>query len=148
MTVNFQSNEGDEELRISMEPMIDCVFQLILFFLVTTSFIKIEQDMSINLPVQSPHVQPKAPPTPPIVVNVRYVGPNQVVYHVNNEPLTLASLTVNMSRALVKNKDQAVVIRGDKRVRWDNVAAVMGCCADAGITKVSATMETEQKAAR
>jgi biopolymer transport protein ExbD len=41
----------------------------------------------------------------------------------------------------VRNKDQAVVIRGDRRVKWEHVAAVMSCCADAGISKVSATVE-------
>jgi biopolymer transport protein ExbD len=146
--VNFLGNEADEELRINMDPMIDCVFQLILFFLVTTSFIRLEQDLSINLPIQSREMKVKNPPPRPIVVNVRYVGPNQVLYHVDNEPLALPALTVNLSRALVRNKDQAVVIRGDRRVRWDHVAAVMGCCAQAGISKVSASVEIEQKGAR
>jgi biopolymer transport protein ExbD len=144
--MNFSGgSDTDEELRISMEPMIDCVFQLILFFLVTTSFMKLEQDLSINLPVQSREMKVKNPPPRPVVVNVKYAAGNQVVYHVDNEHMTLGALTVNLSRAKVRNKDQAVVIRGDRRVRWEHVAAVMGCCAQAGITKVSATVEIEQK---
>lgn len=143
--MNLAGNEAEEELRISMEPMIDCVFQLILFFLVTTSFMKLEQDLSINLPVQSREMKVKNPPPRPVVVNVKYTGGNQVIYHVDNERMTLSALTVNLSRAKVRNKDQAVVIRGDRRVRWEHVAAVMGCCAQAGVTKVSATVEIEQK---
>jgi len=33
------------------------------------------------------------------------------------------------------------VIRGARRVKWEHVAGVMSCCAQAGITKVSATVE-------
>jgi biopolymer transport protein ExbD len=36
------------------------------------------------------------------------------------------------------------VIRGDKRVKWEHVAAVIGCCGQVGITKVSATVEVDQ----
>jgi biopolymer transport protein ExbD len=136
--------EQEEEMKINMDPMIDCVFLLIIFFLVTTSFIKMEQDLSIQLPIQSREMKVKQPPTRPIVVNVKYVTSGKVLYTVENEQMSLAGLTANFSRAKVRNKDQAVIIRGDRRVRWDHVAAVMGCCAQAGITKISATMEIQE----
>jgi biopolymer transport protein ExbD len=134
----------EENIEMNMTPMIDCIFQLILFFLVTSSFIKLEQDLSINLPIQSREMKVQQPPARPIVVNVKYVGANQVLYSVENEQMTLAGLTANFSRARIRNKDQAVIIRGDRRVRWDHVAAVMGCCAHAGIVKISATMEISE----
>jgi biopolymer transport protein ExbD len=147
--MNFSAQEGEEEVfNIDMNPLLTVSTKLILFLLVTTSFARMEQDMSINLPVTSTEMKVKTPPQPPIIVNVRYEGGNQVVFHVNSEPLTLPALTVNLSRALLRNKDQAVVIRGDKRVRWEHVAAVMTCCAQAGITKVSATVEIEKTGAR
>ncbi len=137
-------SEHDDEMRINMDPMIDCVFLLIIFFLVTTAFIKMEQDLSIQLPVQSREMKVEQPPTRPIVVNVRYGGDGRVEYVVDNERLTLAGLTANFSRARIRNSDQAVIIRGDRRVRWDHVAAVMGSCAQAGIIKISATMEIQE----
>jgi biopolymer transport protein ExbD len=137
--------EAEAELQIRMEPMIDCVFLLIIFFLVTTSFIKLEQDLSIQLPVQSREIKARKPPARPIVVNIRYVPGGKPTYLVENERMTLPLLTVNFSRARMRNKEQSVIIRGDRRVRWEHVAAVMGCCAQAGIVKVSATVEiTEQ----
>jgi biopolymer transport protein ExbD len=143
--MNFLGGEAEEELKINLDPMIDCVFQLILFFLVTTSFIKLEQDLSINLPIQSREMKVKAPPARPVVVNVKYMEGGKPVYTVENEKLTLPALTVNLSRARVRNKDQTVIIRGDRRVRWEHVAAVLGCCAQAGISKVSATVEISQE---
>lgn len=143
--MNIQDTEGESELGIHMEPMIDCVFLLIIFFLVTTSFIKMEQDLSIQLPVQSREMKVKKPPVRPIVVNVKYVAGAKPIYTVESERMSLSSLTVNFSRARIRNKDQSVVIRGDRRVRWEHVAAVMSCCAQAGIVKVSATVEISEQ---
>lgn len=143
--MKFKGIEDEEELRINLDPMIDCVFLLIIFFLVTTSFIKLEQDLSINLPVYSRQLRVKKPPPRPIVVNVRYLPGGKAYYHVDNERMSLPALTVNLSRARVRNKDQAVVIRGDRGVKWEHIAAVMGCCAQAGITRVAATVEIREK---
>ena len=143
--MNFHDAEGESELRIQMEPLIDCVFLLIIFFLVTTSFIKLEQDLSINLPIQSREMKIKKPPVRPIVVNVKYIAGSKPIYTVENERMSLPSLTVNFSRARIRNKEQSVVIRGDRRVRWEHVAAVMSCCAEAGIVKVAATVEIREQ---
>lgn len=140
----FRDSSDDAEMRIQMEPMIDCVFLLIIFFLTTTAFIKLEQDLSINLPTMSRQLKVREPPTRPIVVNVRYLPGGQAYYHVDNERITLAAFTVNLSRAKMRNKDQSVVIRGDKKVLWDHIAAVMACCGRAGIAKVSATVEVAE----
>ena len=133
-----------EEVRINMDPMIDCVFLLIIFFLTTTAFIKLEQDLSINLPTMSQKLKIKPPPTTPIVVNVRYLPGGKAFYHVDNEKMSLTALTINLTRAKIRSSEQAVVIRGDKNVKWDHVAKVMACCGQAGITKVSATVEVAE----
>ena len=146
--MKFQGIDDEDELRINMDPRIDCVFQLILFFLVTTAFIRLEQDLSINLPVQSRELKVKPPPARPVVVNVRYAidekGRPSFYYHIENERISLPALTINLSRAKVRNKDQAVIIRGDRNVKWEHIAAVMSRCAQAGLSKVSATVEVRE----
>ena len=142
--MSFVDQEQDQDLKVNLDPLIDCIFLLIIFFLVTTSFIKMEQDLSINLPIQSREMKVKKPPTRPIIVNVKYLSANNVAYTVETERVSLEALTVNFSRARIRNRDQAVIIRGDRRVRWEHVAAVMSCCARAGIVKVSATMEIRE----
>ncbi len=140
--MNFTDVEEEQAMRMNLDPMIDCVFLLIIFFLVTTSFIKLEQDLTINLPVQSRQLKTKAPPPRPIVVKVKYLPGGKAYYHLENERMSMSSLRIRLSRARVRSKDQtSVVIRGDRRVKWEHVAGVMSCCAQAGITKVSATVE-------
>ena len=63
------TKEQYEEVRINMDPMIDCVFLLIIFFLATTAFIKLEQDLSINLPTMSEQLKVKKPPAAPIALS-------------------------------------------------------------------------------
>ncbi len=143
--MKFSGVEEEQEMRMNLDPMIDCVFLLIIFFLVTTSFIKLEQDLTINLPVQSKQLKTKTPPPRPIVVKVKYLPGGKAYYHLENERMSMSSLRIRLSRARVRSKDQtAVVIRGDRRVKWEHVAAVMSCCAQAGITKVSATVEISE----
>jgi biopolymer transport protein ExbD len=136
--------QADEDMQLNLTPLIDCVFLLLIFFLLATTFIKLEQDLEINLPQQS-RIKVRTPPARPIVVNVRYLAGGNAFYHVENERLSLPALTVNLSRARVRNPDQSVVIRGDRRVRWEHIAAVMGCCAQAGISRVSATVEIAEQ---
>lgn len=146
MALHFdtEGEDADDTPVIRMEPMIDCVFLLIIFFLTTTAFIPLEQDLSINLPTMSEELRVKSPPARQIVVNVRYAPGGAASYVVDNEPRTLAALKQNFSRAQLRNPDQRVVVRGDKRVKWDQIATVMGAAAEAGITKVSASLEVRE----
>ena len=137
--------EAENAMHIDMTPMVDAIFAIILFLLVASSYVEsLEQDVSIDLPSMADQLKGVKPPARPITVNVRYLPGGNAYYHVENEKMTLTTLTINMTRARVRNKDQSVVIRGDKDVKWDHVAKVMGCCAQAGITKVSATLEVAQ----
>lgn len=137
--------EPYEPLTVDMTPMVDAIFAIILFLLVTSSFVEsMEQDLSIQLPSQGKAVKVQKPPARPIVVNVRFMPGGKAFYHVENEPMSIPALTANLSRAKVKNAEQEVVIRGDRNVKWEQVAAVMSACAMAQITKVSATVEVRE----
>jgi len=142
--MKFFKEDEDPGFAINMTPMVDIIFLLIIFYLTTSSIIQLEQDLSIDLPKQGKQLKTKAPPARPIVVNVRFLPGGKAGYHVENQPMTLSALTVNLSRAKIRNRDQSVVIRGDRNVRWEHVAAVMGCCGQVGITKVAATVEITQ----
>jgi biopolymer transport protein ExbD len=69
----------------------------------------------------------------------------QAYYHIENEPVTLSSLMVQLSRAKVQHgENTSVVIRGDRNVKWEHIAAVLGSCGQVGITKVAASVAIPQ----
>ncbi len=138
------SKEADETLQIDMTPLVDCIFAIILFLLVAASFQEsVEQDLSISLPTQSKELKVKAPPSKPVVINIRNrpAGPE---YAVEGTVYPLYDLQNYLSRAQGLNKNQSVVIRGDRNLKWDSVAGVMGLCAQVGIANVSAAVVTEE----
>lgn len=135
--------EPFEPMSIDMTPMVDAIFAIILFLLVVSSVVEsMEQDLSIQLPTQSRETRVKKPPSRPIVVNARFRGGNAApYYHIEGEVMTIPQMVSAFSRAQVRNPEQAVVIRGDRLLRWEHIAAVMSACAQGGISKVSATVE-------
>ncbi|MGA2497839.1 MAG: biopolymer transporter ExbD [Tepidisphaeraceae bacterium] len=137
--------EPYEPLNVDMTPMVDAIFAIILFLLVASSFVEsLETDMSIELPTAGKVLKVKAPPARPIIVNVRNLPGGRADYRVNNTSYSVAQMTSELSKAKIANRDQAVIVRGDRNVKWDHVARVMRCCAQAGIARVSAAFETEE----
>ena len=80
-----------------------------------------------------------------MVVTVRPASDGSASYHVENKPVSISALTADLARAKIHNPDQAVLIRGDPNAKWENVAAVMGCCAHAGISRMSARSAIQEK---
>jgi biopolymer transport protein ExbD len=134
-----------EPMAIDMTPMVDAIFAIILFLLVASSFVDaMEQDLRIELPTQGKELKVKNPPARPLVVNVLNRPGGKPEYNIEMVRLSLSELRQRLSLAKVRNRDQSVVIRGDRHVKWEHVAAVMSRCAEAGITKVSATVEVRE----
>ena len=64
-----------DKIPIDMTPMIDCVFQLITFFMLTLKTVVVEGDFDIRMPVGAR--ADAAPENPPLVVRVKMTaGPN------------------------------------------------------------------------
>jgi biopolymer transport protein ExbD len=114
---------------IDMTPMIDCVFQLIIFFLVATEFAEQEKEMSVKLPEASEAQALMAKPKE-LFVNVTDSGR----YFVSSKVVSMAELQQILNQTYVNNPGRAtVIIRADERCAWKNVIAVMNACNKAKI---------------
>lgn len=132
-------NKGAATNLLDLTPMIDMVFNLLIFFMVVSHFAKEDQQMNVVLPAGSEAMPLTAKPKE-IFINIdeqgRYfIGPRQLA-----EPEVAAYLR----QAAVDNPvSQSVVIRADKRAAWDVVATAMRLCNEAGIRDYSASLSDQ-----
>ncbi len=137
MTV--QINRGRALGLLDLTPMMDMVFNLLIFFMVVSQFANDERELKVVLPEGTAAMPLTAKPRE-IFVNIDQAG----AYSVRGRTLTNAELGDMLVRAGGDNPaTQTVIIRADKRVAWDFVAAAMRLCNQAGIQDYSASLADE-----
>lgn len=122
---------------LSITPLIDVVFLLLIFFLVTTRFSKEERQLDLNLPSITEALPASAQPDE-IVVNIDAGGK----FFIDGTFRQLEQIEQLLVRAQANNPtSQTVVIRADKKTDWSHVATAIGLCKKAGIQEFSATTD-------
>lgn len=134
-------SETLEEPQLNLTPMIDVVFNLIIFFMVGTRFADMERQFDIQLP-QVSQAQPLTTPPDEIVVNVFSDG--KIV--VGEETLSLSQLTDRLAAARARYADQKVLIRGDGRGVYQHVMDVLNSCQAARISNFSLATQLREGA--
>jgi biopolymer transport protein ExbD len=130
----------DELPSINLTPMIDIVFNLIIFFVVGTRFVGAES----KLPIQVPEVSEAgklAPAPEKHVVNVYRDG--QV--SLNDKFLTTVQLRQELEAARTQCPGLSVIVRGDGEGALKNVAAVLNACRQAGIADMGISVRLPTK---
>lgn len=108
-----------DDSDIDITPMLDVVFIMLIFFIVTASFIK-ESGIGINKP---PADISDAPSTPPIVVEI--TSTNAV--RIQNFEVPVAAIKTTIVRLRAESPDSSVVVRLDPNAKTDAmIAAVDG----------------------
>jgi biopolymer transport protein ExbD len=118
---------------IDIAPLIDIVFQLLIFFMLTSSFI-IQPGIKVNLPkaVTSEVVK---------YDNVEIVISGENVVYVNGKVTTAQEMDLVLKQAAKRN--QSVLIKSDKRASLGKVVEVWDMCRDSGVSQIN--IATNQK---
>lgn len=125
------SIEDEDEPVSNLTPLIDVVFQLLIFFMVATSFLDPERQLGLELPEALAGEEQRE--AREIVVHVRRDGSLALgATDISAEELPLA-----LRRAAAGNPDAAVTIRGDRLAHHEAIVAVMDACAAAGLSKLA-----------
>lgn len=122
-----------EPLDVNITPLIDVVFLLLIFFMVTTTFQK-DAELSINLPQAS--ATETADKTKPIEISINQNGR----YYINGKELTngrAQTIQNALQEASLGQKDRALVIRGDAKANYQNVITVMDVASKLGLVNIS-----------
>jgi len=127
ITATRRSRRSATELN--MAPLIDMVFILLIFFLVTTSFVK-ETGIEVSRPTAATAVsQSKA--TIPIAID-----PANRIY-MDHREIDVRAVRANVERALAENPEGAVVVVADRASSTGMAIEVMDGCRMAGAKNVS-----------
>ena len=116
-------------LELNIAPLIDMVFILLIFFLVTTSFVK-ETGVDISRPAASTAVS-KTGTT--ILLGIT----RDSTIHMDKREIDVRAVRANVERALAENPEASVVIVADKESLTGLVINVMDSCKMAGAENVS-----------
>lgn len=134
-------NKGSVLGLLDLTPMLDVVFNLLIFFMVVSHFVKIdeERDLKVLLPEGS-EAMPLTVKPKEIFVNIDKDGR----YFLRGRQVTEEELGPILVQAATNNPaSQSVIIRADKRAAWDFVATAMRLCNQAGIRDYSASLADE-----
>ena len=132
-----QIKKGSAIGSLTMTPLIDVVFLLLIFFLVASRFSEEERQLDLNLPSVSEAMSVTAPINE-IIVNIDSQGQ----YFIDGAFRQLEQVEQILQRARNNNPlSQSVVIRADKKADWDHVALAMNLCKKVGIEEFTATMD-------
>jgi biopolymer transport protein ExbD len=122
-----------------MTPMIDMIFQLLIFFLLTSFFIM--PAVNVSLP-KSRSTQAQAPGS--LVLTVERDGNLELA----GQPVSLRDLPGLLGAALEQRTDRMVLIQSDRGVAFGRVVEVMEAAREAGAGEISFLVERVEDAPR
>jgi biopolymer transport protein ExbD len=135
MAVRIRKSRALQSL--SLTPLIDVVFLLLVFFLVATKFAEQDRELDVQLPSAS-EAQPLVAKPKDIELSIDETGS---YYLGAGRKMTLPEVEAALSSAAVNNPlSQTVVIRAHQGCRWNDVARAMNACYRAGLRDVKTSV--------
>jgi|TARA_B110000211_G_scaffold51999_1_gene57317 biopolymer transport protein ExbD len=132
--VNFR-RQSKEELSVNLTPLIDIVFLLLIFFMVSTTFTK-ESQLNISLPEASAELSDVPPASIEILIT------DAGTYSINGQSLVnnqLDTLKKGITKVLEGRDTAPVVISADAKATHESVVRAMDAAGQLGLINLSIT---------
>jgi biopolymer transport protein ExbD len=129
ISVRQSLRQGKETTTVNMAPLIDLIFLLLIFFMVTTSFVK-ETGIDVQRPTASTAVLKDKGN---ILIGV---DPNGRIFF-EKKQIDIRSVRAHVERCLAENPEGSIVIVADKTSYTGIVVRVMDQCRLAGAKNIS-----------
>ncbi|MBT8142877.1 MAG: biopolymer transporter ExbD [Gammaproteobacteria bacterium] len=128
MRNRFGGLTEEEETKIDITPMLDVVFIMLIFFIVTATFVN-ESGLNLNKPDVPVNPDPPKKEDQNILVQIY---PNDHIY-IKGRKSDFRTVTANIKRLKSEYPDGAVVIQASKRSRNETLAKVIDSIQSAGV---------------
>lgn len=136
--MNLRPGHKEENVEVNLTALIDVVFLLLIFFMVTTTF-----DRHAKLKVSLPEASTKATQqqSDPVILSIDAKGN----YFINDRQVvnkSLDTLKQALQKTVGEDKDISLVLRADANTPHQSVVRAMDAASQLGLTKLSiATVE-------
>ncbi len=132
--MNFKKRENKQDFTIDIAPLVDIVFLLLIFFMLSTSF-ELHPGLKVNLPETSTKEVKKEPESLKVVLT------KTGTIYLNGKKVNVKTLQKKF--ASVKNKKTLVVIEADKFSYHGTVVSIMDIAKQNGLSNFA--IATKQK---
>jgi biopolymer transport protein ExbD len=124
-----RQNRRKSESEVNLTPMLDVVFIMLIFFIVTASFVK-ESGIEISRPGASTAVRKEKG-------NILIAISSNDQIWMNRRQVDPRALRANIERAHAENPQGAVIIQADKAAKTGLLVQVMDAARQAGVKDIS-----------
>ncbi|EAQ33026.1 MULTISPECIES: ExbD/TolR family protein [Idiomarina] len=135
MKQHFANLVEEEESAIDMTPMLDVVFIMLIFFIVTASFVK-ESGIDVNRPDAATAVQKNR-------ANILVAISDSNEVWINKRQIDLRAVQANIERLYAENPQGSVVIQADEESNTKTLIEVMDAARAAGVFDVSVATDEQ-----
>lgn len=130
--------DEEEHVEVQMTSMLDCIFLLLIFFLVSSQLKKTEKELPIELPEANMVKTVKA--TPDLIsVSVNARGD----LFVNGKSVGASGLRAALREAAAENPDRRIRVNGDVFAPFRSIVQVLDTCQGEGLTVVGIHTATD-----
>ena len=119
----------EEEAEINMTPMLDVVFIMLIFFIVTTSFVR-ETGVEVNRPLAE-----SSEKLPQNAILIAITNNNQI--WIDRHRIDSRAVRRNIERLLTENPDSAVIIQADETAPTGTLINVLDQARQAGAKSIA-----------
>ena len=123
-----------DRVTLALTPIIDCIFQLLIFFLLTASFIT-----TPNLSVELPKASAKAATSSARDLMVVVTREGKIEYE--KKLITAAALMKKLKAVHADRPDARVLIHGDKKSYHGTIVQVMDIAKSIGFKRLGITIQ-------
>lgn len=145
--MNFRHRQRRDETTIELTPLIDVVFLLLIFFLITTSFVRPKEDnRSAQIPVNLPSGTSgkSLSEGERLILTVTEEGDIQLEDGTIVEGETLAE---QLGSLYETNPEASILLRGDTSAKHGRVVEILDTVKASGFTEVNLVIDSKKSAA-
>lgn len=124
-----KEREQGEDAAIDMTPMLDIVFIMLIFFIVTTSFIK-EAGIEVNKPTAKTVVEKKG-------ANIFVAITADGDVWLDKRQVDPGAVRANIERLLAEQASEVVIVQADEDAEHGKVVDVMDQIKAAGVNRIA-----------